>query len=154
MAQVLSIIAIISFVIAAIAFGLAIFFFIKFQIPSVIGDLSGRTARKSIAKMRETNEGKSTIKTKVKDNPKKQEKSPKQVPFQSRDEETTLLTSEGEETTLLTNESEETTLLTNDIGETTLLTEDMCETTLLVDSSKEFVMIEEIICIHTSEVIV
>lgn len=148
MAQVLSIIAIISFVIAAIAFGLAIFFFIKFQIPSVIGDLSGRTARKSIAKMRETNK----------------EKKPKQIPFQRKNEETklpvnegeetTLLANEGEETTLLTNDVNETTLLTNDMYETTLLTEDMCETTLLVDSSKELVMIEEIICIHTSEVIV
>lgn len=148
MAQVLSIIAIISFVIAAIAFGLAIFFFIKFQIPTVIGDLSGRTARKSIAKMRETNEGKNTLKGRTK------EKVKKQVTLSSREEETTLLTNEADETTLLTNDVNETTLLTNDMYETTLLTEDMCETTLLVDSGKELVMIEEIICIHTSEVIV
>ncbi len=148
MAQVLSIIAIISFVIAVIAFGLAIFFWFKFKIPSVIGDLSGRTARKSIAKMRETNEGKNTLKGRTK------EKVKKQVTLPSREEETTLLTNESEETTLLINDVNETTLLVNDVNETTLLTNDMYETTLLVDSSKELVMIEEIMFIHTSEVIV
>lgn len=55
-AEILSLISIISFVIAGITLVLAVFFWFRFKIPTVIGDLSGRTARKSIAKMRESNE--------------------------------------------------------------------------------------------------
>lgn len=55
-AEILSLISTISYVIAAVSFVLAIFFWFYFKIPSVIGDLSGRTARKSIARMRATNE--------------------------------------------------------------------------------------------------
>lgn len=55
-AEILSLISTISFVVAGISAALAIFFWISFNIPSVIGDLSGRTARKSIARMRATNE--------------------------------------------------------------------------------------------------
>ena len=56
MADILSIVSLISFILSGVAFVLAILFFILFRIPSVIGDLSGRTARKSIAKMRVANE--------------------------------------------------------------------------------------------------
>ena len=56
MAQTLQTLSIISFAIAGVCLVLAVFFWFFFKIPSVIGDLSGRTARKSIAKMRATNE--------------------------------------------------------------------------------------------------
>lgn len=56
MAETLSLISIVSFVIAAIFLILAVILFIRFKIPSVIGDLSGRNARKSIEQMRERNE--------------------------------------------------------------------------------------------------
>lgn len=56
MAEVLSIISLISFIISGVCLAFAVFFCIKFRIPTVIGDLSGRTARKSIAKMRANNE--------------------------------------------------------------------------------------------------
>ena len=52
MAQTLETLSIISFVVAALFLALAVFFWIFFRIPTVIGDLSGRTARKSIAQMR------------------------------------------------------------------------------------------------------
>jgi len=55
-AEILSLISTICYVIAAIASALAIFFWISFKIPSVIGDLSGQTAKKSIARMRANNE--------------------------------------------------------------------------------------------------
>lgn len=55
-AEILSLISTISFVIAAVSFVLALFFWFYFKIPSVIGDLSGRTAKKSIARMRASNE--------------------------------------------------------------------------------------------------
>lgn len=55
-AEILSLISTISFGIAAISFALAIFLWFRFKIPSVIGDLSGRTAKQSIARMRASNE--------------------------------------------------------------------------------------------------
>lgn len=56
MDEILSTISIISFVLSGVCLILAILFFVKFKIPAVIGDLSGRTAKKSIARMRESNE--------------------------------------------------------------------------------------------------
>lgn len=56
MAETLSTLSIISFVIAGVSLVVAVFLWFLFKIPTVIGDLSGRTARKSIAKMRASNE--------------------------------------------------------------------------------------------------
>lgn len=56
MAQLLQTLSIISFAVAGVCLVLAAFFWFFFKIPNVIGDLSGRTARKSIAKMRAANE--------------------------------------------------------------------------------------------------
>ena len=56
MANILSIVSIVSFIVAGISLALAIFLGINFKIPKIIGDLSGRTAKKSIAKMRASNE--------------------------------------------------------------------------------------------------
>lgn len=56
MAETLSTLSIVAFISAGVFFLFAAFFWFFFRIPSVIGDLSGRTARKSIAKMRMANE--------------------------------------------------------------------------------------------------
>lgn len=56
MAETLQLLSIISFAVAAVCLVLAIFLWFFFKIPDVIGDLSGRTARKSIARMRAANE--------------------------------------------------------------------------------------------------
>ena len=56
MADILSIVSLVSFIIAGISLVVAVFLWINFKIPTVIGDLTGRTARKSIAKMRASNE--------------------------------------------------------------------------------------------------
>ena len=55
-AEILSLISLISYIIAGISFAIAVFFWFFFKIPSVIGDLSGRTAKKSIARKRASNE--------------------------------------------------------------------------------------------------
>lgn len=52
----LSTVTIAFYVLACVFFAFAVFSFIIFKIPNVIGDLSGRNARKSIAQMRENNE--------------------------------------------------------------------------------------------------
>ena len=54
--QTIETLSTISFAVAGVCLILAVFFWFFFKIPSVIGDLSGRTARKSIAKMRAANE--------------------------------------------------------------------------------------------------
>lgn len=56
MAETLSTLSTISFIVAIVFFLLAVFLCFLFKIPTVISDLSGRTARKSIAKMRSANE--------------------------------------------------------------------------------------------------
>lgn len=56
MAETAAIVSNVSFVIAAICLILAVFFWFQYDILSVIGDLSGRNARKSIAQMRACNE--------------------------------------------------------------------------------------------------
>lgn len=50
MADTLSLLSVIAFVIAGVSLAVAIFLWFFFHISSVIGDLSGRTARKSIEK--------------------------------------------------------------------------------------------------------
>lgn len=56
MAEILSIISLVSFIIAGISFVLAVTFFFVFKIPNVIGDLSGKNAQRSIAQLRAINE--------------------------------------------------------------------------------------------------
>ena len=55
-AEILSLISLISYIIAGIALVLAVIFWFLFKIPAVIGDLSGRTAKKTIARKRASNE--------------------------------------------------------------------------------------------------
>lgn len=43
------------FIIAGTCFAAAVYFFIRFNIPRIVGELSGKTARKSIAAMRDKN---------------------------------------------------------------------------------------------------
>ena len=59
MADTLSTLSIVFFVVGGVCFALAVFFWFFFKIPGVIGDLTGKTARKNIAKIREENEKKS-----------------------------------------------------------------------------------------------
>lgn len=56
MAEKLALASTILYVLAAVLFLLAIFLWFRFEILKIIGDLSGRTARASIAKLRQTNE--------------------------------------------------------------------------------------------------
>lgn len=56
MADTLSLLSIIFFVVAGVSLVVSVVLWIVLRIPSVMGDLSGRTARKSIAKLRMANE--------------------------------------------------------------------------------------------------
>lgn len=56
MADILHTLSIVSYILAVLFVVLAIVLWFIFKIPNVIGDLSGRNAKKSIARMRQNNE--------------------------------------------------------------------------------------------------
>lgn len=58
MAEMLSVISVVLFIVAAIFIIIAVVLWFVFKIPNVIGDLSGRNAKKSIRQMRVSNENK------------------------------------------------------------------------------------------------
>lgn len=56
MAETLSMVSMVSFIAAGVCLALTVILWFAFRIPNVIGDLSGRNARKSIERMRKSNE--------------------------------------------------------------------------------------------------
>ena len=149
----------------------AIFFWFFFGIPTVIGDLSGRTARKSIAKMRAANE-KMGVKV-YKESKTNAERGKltgtmqdsKKLTKQSADDgkpETGLLADnkadglESEETGMLDEATGilegETTGLLIDENATALLDASVNQTPVRV-GGKKLEMLDEVIFIHTDEVI-
>lgn len=56
MAETLSTLSTVSFVIAVVFLIVSVYLFFLFRIPTIIGDLTGRNARKSIEKIRAANE--------------------------------------------------------------------------------------------------
>lgn len=162
MAEVLSIISLVSFIVSGLCFVLAIFFWFFFKIPSVIGDLSGRTARKSIAKMRTNNEltgNKSYKSNVVKFN---REKNTGAVNTSEKTEKAKKKTEKADknhpETGLLKNNKAG---LKVDVEATGLLNEED-ETAMLANvpvnepqniAGVELLMLDDIMLIHTDEVI-
>lgn len=166
MAETLSTLSIISFIAAAVFFAVAVFLWFFFGIPSVIGDLNGRNARKSIARMRATNErtgvkaykesranverGKLTDTMRESGKIKKTRKS-----IEDDKPETGLLSENMAETFA----SEGTSILADE--STGLLVDDDATMPLATTASvqrkrtggKKLNMIEEVILIHTEEVI-
>lgn len=166
MAETLLLISKISFAAAGICLILAIIFFISFKIPNVIGDLSGRNARKSIEKMREFNEKSGSKAYKPSKTNAARGKLTETMREMRKKEQNQSLGEEQQETELL----EENKKMTPSKLETELLYEDRTtellqaenETELLeenideVSKRKEGVrihIIEEIIWVHTEEVI-
>ncbi len=155
MAETLSTLSIIAFAAAGTGLLAAVFFWFFFHIPTVIGDLSGRNARRSIAKLREGNE-KSGAKPKGKKKAPNAPEKPKKTAKPAAEErpETGLL---AENTVLLvggtTSElTEEGTALLDDGGETALL-EEARETPKQQDGGVQLTMLEEVIMVHTDETI-
>lgn len=158
MASTLSILSMIAFVLAGISFILAVFFWFKFDIPNVYGDLSGRNARKSIEQMRANNQ---------KAGNQSYRSSPINV---ARGKLTSPMTTSDLKTKKTEHEEADTDPLTDvlstnkavDISSaTTVSLEEECETELLEFEpiekiqikSKKLKMIDEIIYIHTNEII-
>lgn len=173
MADILSIVSLVSFILSGVAFVLAILFFILFRIPSVIGDLSGRTARKSIAKMRLANEKTGVKSYKESKTNVERGKLTGTMPDSGKLNKKNSAPANGQpETGLLADnkaeglESEATGVLDEETGmlesETTGLLVDENATApldtpvqkpVVRSGGKKIVMLEEIMFIHTEEVI-
>lgn len=156
MAEVLSIISIVSFVLAGVFLILAVLFWIKFGIPKIIGDLTGRTAKASIAKMRVNNE-----KTGVKsfkpssENIKRNKLTETASGFNKTEEATEKLdlSSTQPETEILSDNKAD--VLETDMlnMETSLLNENKTENPIAHTNSVNIEIIDELTFIHTDEVI-
>lgn len=166
MAETLSILSIVSFAVAVVCFVLSIFFWIFFRIPKVIGDLTGRTARKSIAKMRAANEktgAKSYKESKTNAErgkltgtmPDSGKLTKKKEAKDDQKPETGLLVEnkaemyESNATGIL--ESETTGLLVDE--EATAPLDTSVQHVVMRTGGKKMIMIDEVILIHTDEVI-
>ncbi len=166
MAEKLQTLSKIFFAISGVCFVLAVFFWVFFKIPKVIGDLSGKTARKSIADMRAANE-KSGIKS-YKESRTNSERGKltgimasngnskkKNVVLDDDFRETGILSEnkanvlDTEATALL---HTETTGLLGDESVTEPLV-DMTERIAVRSGGKKLEIIDEVMLIHTDEVI-
>lgn len=171
----INIVSIIFFIIAGASLLVAIYSFIRFNIPQVIGELSGRTAKKSIAQMRDKNlktgdkshrptkaaQKRGTLTDKIEEKQIKQSDATELLDEGTEllDNSTELLSEEGTE--LLGNETEvlnNATELLND-NATELLDEGTALLTQAVNTNQNtqnvdgFKMIQNIVLIHTNEII-
>ena len=162
MAQTLQMLSIISFTVAGVCLVLAIFFYFFFKIPSVIGDLSGRTARKSIAKMRATNEKTGTKSYKQSKTNAERGKLTGTMPdfgkFNKKNEapendkpETGLLEDNKADGEIGVFESEATGLLIDENATAPL--DVPAHNPIVHTGGKKLEIIEEVILVHTEEVI-
>lgn len=167
MAQVLSNISIILFVIAVVFAIASIVIWFVFKIPEVIGDLSGRNARKSIEHMRAETENKNNNNNKKRSliyrkaesgmisNPTETMDGISKQNVQRINDETGLLSENAAsvrgstETALLTEEDVTASLETGELGETQLM-DGVLERK---PSSIKLRMINEVMIINTKEAI-
>jgi hypothetical protein len=143
MAETLHTLSIISFVLSVIFIATAVVLWFVLKIPNVIGDLSGRNARKSIERMRQDNE-----KTGSKSQRAHEKKPAKEVVQPTGIAETGLLNEN-----LAKEYDEQATGLLDESGETEALEKDE-ETFNRKPSSIKIQMIEEEMLIHTDEKLV
>lgn len=174
MAETLSTVSLIAFIVAGVCFVIAIVLFFVFGIPSVIGDLSGRTAKKSIKRMRlnnensgnksfrpsETNASRGKLTTTIQHDPKKgksggikERKQGTEEPKKNKNRtsdgeilETGLLKEVGSQTF-----SDVTELLAGSVSEAAY--KEMCAKRVEGAQRKKLILIDEVMMIHTDEVI-
>lgn len=159
MADILHTISIVSFVLAGLFVSLAITLWFVFKIHNIIGDLSGRNAKKSIALMRQNNEksGDKSYKASAKNAERgKLTETMKGLKENEANEETGLL----KENIVHSYETEATGLLV-DVEATGLLneveeTESLESSQILLNrpvSTVRIKLVDEKMLIHTEEVI-
>lgn len=141
LAQIYQIVSIAAFSLAGVCFVFAVFCFFKFRIIKIMNDLSGRTAKKSIAKIRNANEKAGDksfrLSPKAKARGTKADKIPMDKPEISLDANATEILTDKNVTEFL---SEGTALLNNDCAQASV-------------SDSKFEIIQSTVLIHTNEVI-
>ncbi len=165
MAETLSTLSIVSFVLAAISLAVAVFLWFFFGIPTVIGDLNGNNARRSIARMRAANE-KASVKTKKTGNTNTNSGKPASVTSQNstkpktpgRDHNEPPATGLIAENVAENVAWEATSALSEDtteilLGNETMLLSDIQPHAVKKGDGKKLDMLEEVMLIHTEEVI-
>ena len=153
----------IAFICGVVLSIVAVILFFKFDIPALIGELSGRTAEKKVQEIREQNRQAFSMRqrgserrrkvplydtrTETRVNTIKQQDEATEVLY----EQTTLLNEEVGTTLLDENNQveEKTTLLSNEMadGGTTLLDE------VQMSADADFYMVEDVVEVHTQETI-
>lgn len=156
MAEILNKVSIISYILAGLFFIISIFLWIKFKIPVIIGDLTGRTAKKSIDQRREKNENVSAkiYKTNL---AKIEKRAQADVHIRNGTELETGVLNEntvrdadvGVQTGILNNEITE--ILDKDV--TTVLDDEAARKRNEIVKNTGFTVLEEVMLIHTEEVI-
>lgn len=168
-ATVYQIVSIVAFSLAGLCLAFAIFCFFKFNIIKIISDLTGRTAKKSIAKTRLANEksGDKSFKpnNKAKERGKTTDKISDSEKLMNRKPDASSLSDESKATDILTEETdalpvEETVYddMTFETEQTDILSE---ATELLVNvpskhenvTPESFKTVQSIVIINTDEVI-
>lgn len=155
MAETLSVISTFSFIAAGFFAIAAVVLWFVFEIPSVIGDLSGRTARKSIERRRKDNE-----KNKAEFNPYRIIKTV--VPSVSVNErKSTELLKDTNETALIEEDSKTLPLMDSNVvvadsddAATVIMNEDEREENILTERRNvgmKLAILDEVIMIHTDE---
>lgn len=168
MASIFKTVSIVLFVLAAVCLALGIITFIVFKIPNVIGDLSGRNARKSIEQMRASNEkggkkshrphpvasDRGTLTEQIKESKKLSQK-----PVQKQTAKPKPIAPEGSGATDVLEDINATVNLNYDQNGTEILNEgtqvlsNEVIQSALNETTVNFKMIQNIVLIHTDEVI-
>ena len=151
-----------SYIAAGVTFLFAIALFFLLDIPRVIGELTGRTARKSIQEIQKHNAGNSgSARLSSHDSHATKPGKTGRVGVGTEKFNTAALNTQSNETTLLQENMNETTLLQENVNETTLLSGNEAaitgyantyETTLL-NMTVTFELIEEISSYLDNEII-
>lgn len=164
LASIFKTVSIVLFALAAACLTLGVITFIVFKIPNVIGDLTGRNARKSIEQMRESNEkggkkshrphpvasDRGTLTEQIKDSKKfsqKQNAKSKPIAFDGSGATDVL---EDINATVNLNYAQNGTEVLNE--GTQVLSNEVIQSALS-EATVNFKMIQNIVLIHTDEVI-
>lgn len=166
MAETYKILSTASFILALVFLAISVFLFFKFNIRKIVGDLSGRNAKKSINAMKKSvvsSENSATdviYKREIKE--VSRDFSTEKIAVQTSEPTartgnvTTMLDEEVENsTTVLGADGNATTVLEPEFGGTTVLSEETVGTTILSplelrDEEDKFIVEKEIVFIHAS----
>lgn len=164
-AEVYQMISMVAFSCGGVLTLIAIILFIKFDVPSLIGELSGRTAEKKVQEIRQQNRQAVSMR-------KRESERRRKVPVYATDSKVTASKNVEEATVVLDNSTEvlyeattmlkETTLLNENCPEdegTALLSEEIAEEQTIVlgetpePESTDFSMLQDVVEVHTTETI-